>query len=205
MDTTSVVTVEKDAATTTSEATEAEPEVAAADDVVSESDGAPGNSWRRRLPRPLTAVLIVLLVVAVVFAVVFGWKLENRNDRSDAGRAALTAAQNYAVALTSIDSSHLDPDFATVLNGATGEFKDMYSKSADQLKPMLLQAKSVSKGHVVAASVQSASESEAVIMLFVDAEITNVTNPQPRIDRNRILMTMQKVDNHWLASKVELP
>ncbi|BCK54930.1 hypothetical protein [Nocardia wallacei] len=212
MDRTSVVTAEKDAAATTSDAVndDAPQDVDAADSSpagasAAEADRTHGGSWRRWLPRPLTAVLIVLLVVAVVCAVVLGWKLDNRNDRADAGLAALTAAQNYAVALTSIDSSHLDPDFATVLNGATGEFKDMYSKSADQLKPMLLQAKSVSKGHVVAASIQSASESEAVIMLFVDAEITNITNPQPRIDRNRILMTMQKVDNHWLASKVELP
>ncbi|WP_280367498.1 hypothetical protein [Nocardia wallacei] len=216
MDRSSVVTAEKDAAATTSDAvSEDAPEEAASvsesspagasGSGVAEVDGDRDGSWRRWLPRPLTAVLVVLLVVAVVFAVVFGWKLDNRNDRTDAGRAALTAAQNYAVALTSIDWSHLDPDIATVLNGATGEFKDMYRKSADQLKPMLLQANSVSKGRVVAASIQSASETRAVIMLFVDAEITNVTNPQPRIDRNRILMTMEKVDNHWLASKVELP
>ncbi|MBF6169984.1 hypothetical protein [Nocardia blacklockiae] len=192
--------------------TDTSPAEAASADAVAEGseensapDGDPGRSWRRWLPRPLTAVLATLLVVAVVLAVVFGWKLENRNDRNAAGQAALTAAQNYAVALTSIDSAHLDTDTATVLDGATGEFKDMYTKSADQLKPMLLQAKSVSKGHVVAAAIQSATETQAVIMLFVDAEITNITNPQPRIDRNRILMTMQKVDNHWLASKVELP
>ncbi|MBB5915421.1 Mce-associated membrane protein [Nocardia transvalensis] len=198
MNSTSVVTPEKDSAAPSSEDENA---AAAGTEAATES----ARSWRERLPSPLTAVLIALLVVAVVFAVVFGWKLENRNDRSDAGRAALDAAQNYAVVLTSIDSAHLDPDIAAVLNGATGEFKDMYSKSADQLKPMLLQAKSVSKGHVVAASVQSASENHAVIMLFVDAEITNVTNPQPRIDRNRILMTMDKVGDRWLAAKVELP
>ncbi|RDI45041.1 hypothetical protein [Nocardia mexicana] len=164
-----------------------------------------GRSWRRWLPRPLTAVLTMLLAVAVVLAVVFGWKLEDRNDRNEAGRAALAAAQDYAVALTSIDASRIDADFATVLNGATGRFKDMYSQSSGQLKPMLLQAKSVSKGRVVAAGVRSASENQAVVMLFVDAEITNVTNPEPRIDRNRILMTMDRVDGRWLASEVELP
>ncbi|WP_433526946.1 hypothetical protein ACQPZ2_20080 [Nocardia pseudovaccinii] len=170
-----------------------------------EDTGKSGRSWRRWLPRPLTGILLLLVVVSVILAAVFGWKLETRNDREAAGTEALTAAQDYATALTSIDSSHIDADFATVLNGATGEFKSMYSKSADQLKPMLLQAKSVSKGHVVVASVQSASENHAVIMLFVDAEITNVTNPTPRIDRNRILMTMDRVDGRWLTSKVELP
>ncbi|WP_051183404.1 hypothetical protein [Nocardia vinacea] len=177
--------------------------VAVAD--AAEGTGKSGRSWRRLQPRPLTGILLLLVVVSVILAAVFGWKLETRNDRQAAGTAALAAAQDFATALTSIDSSHIDSDFATVLNGATGEFKSMYSKSADQLKPMLLQAKSVSKGHVVAASVQSASENQAVIMLFVDAEITNVTNPTPRVDRNRILMTMDRVDGRWLTSKVELP
>ncbi|WP_024804347.1 hypothetical protein [Nocardia sp. BMG51109] len=213
MNKTSVVTPEKGTDPASPDAedvadTEEPKSPAAPGEAADEKDEAgekPGPSWRRWVPRPLTAVLIVLLVVAVVFAAVFGWKLEGRNDRNAAGEAALAAAQNYAVALTSIDSSRLDTDFATVLDGATGQFKDMYSQSAGQLKPMLQQAKSVSKGHVVAASVQSATEEHAVVMLFVDAEITNVTNPQPRIDRNRILMTMEKVGDRWLASKVELP
>ncbi|WP_433634004.1 hypothetical protein [Nocardia sp. CA-120079] len=190
------------AATTEDDAAE-DGAVAVADAV--EDTGKSGRSWRRWLPRPLTGILMLFVVVSVMLAAVFGWKLETRNDHEAAGTAALAAAEDYATALTSIDSSHIDSDFATVLNGATGEFKSMYSKSADQLKPMLLQAKSVSKGHVVAASVQSASEDHAVIMLFVDAEITNMTNPTPRIDRNRILMTMDRVDGRWLTSKVELP
>ncbi|MFI6773212.1 hypothetical protein [Nocardia sp. NPDC050412] len=204
------LTVGAEASDVGADATENADAVAAEDGVVAVADaaegtGKSGRSWRRLQPRPLTGILMLLVVVSVILAAVFGWKLETRNDRQAAGTAALAAAQDYAVALTSIDSSHIDSDFATVLNGATGEFKSMYSKSADQLKPMLLQAKSVSKGHVVAASVQSAAEDHAVIMLFVDAEITNMTNPTPRIDRNRILMTMDRVDGRWLTSKVELP
>ncbi|MBY8859972.1 hypothetical protein K7711_26115 [Nocardia sp. CA2R105] len=163
------------------------------------------SRWRSLVPRPVTGVLLLLLVVAVVCAAVFGWKLKARNDDEAAGQAAMAAAKDYAVALTSIDSAHIDTDFSTVLNGATGQFKDMYSQSATQLKPLLLQAKSVSKGNVVAASVQSASSDHAVVMLFVDAQITNVTNPDPRVDRNRILMTMDRVGGRWLASKVDLP
>ncbi|NKY42521.1 hypothetical protein [Nocardia cerradoensis] len=193
-----VVSVEPDASTT--EAT--------GPGAPREAEPAEGNAvpkWRRWLPRPGTAVLIVLLVAATAGCVVFGSKFRTLHNREDAGRAASAAAQDYAVALTNIDFAHLDADTATVLNGATGEFEAMYRQSAEQLKPVLLQAKAVSKGRVVAASVQSESENHAVIMLFVDAEITNVTNPQPRLDRNRLLMTMDRVDGRWLASKVELP
>ncbi|GGL01572.1 hypothetical protein GCM10011588_15340 [Nocardia jinanensis] len=56
----------------------------------------------------------------------------------------------------------------------------------------------------VAASIRSAFRDEVVVMLFVDAEISNITTPAPRIDRNRILMTMNDVGGRWLASRVEL-
>lgn len=194
------VSAESDVATT--EAIESKADAARVGEPLG---GSAVATWRRRLPRPVTTVLIVLLVIAITGCVVFGSKFRTLHNREDAGRAASAAAKDYAVALTSIDYTHLDADTATVLDGATGEFEDMYRQSAAQLKPVLLQAKSVSKGRVVAASVQSESENRAVIMLFVDAEITNVTNPQPRLDRNRLLMTMDRVNGRWLASKVELP
>ncbi len=198
-------TVEKPKAEEKASVDEEPESTAGKDDSDRTADTGAKSRWRTLIPRPVTAVLAVLLVAAVVCAAVFGWKLKARNDDEAAGQAAMAAAKDYAVALTSIDSAHIDADFATVLNGATGEFKDMYSQSATQLKPLLLQAKSVSKGHVVAASVQSVSGDHAVVMLFVDAQITNVTNPDPRVDRNRILMTMDRVGGRWLASKVDLP
>lgn len=168
------------------------------------------RSPRLRLGRPrprdlVAGVLVLLLIATTTLSVVFGWKLKNRNDVDDAAGQALDAARHYAVTLTSIDADHIDADLAAVRAGATGDFKDMYTDSANRLKPLLVQAKSVSKGQVVAASVQSASKNHVVVMLFVDAAITNVTSPEPRIDRNRIIMTMDKVDGRWLADKVDLP
>ncbi|GAA5054578.1 hypothetical protein [Nocardia callitridis] len=163
----------------------------------------PGRARRGR-PRIALAAVAVLLVAATAIAVVVGVNLQGRTRIDAASRQARTAAEQYAVALTSIDAARIDEDFDTVQHGATGEFQDMYSRSAQQLKPLLLQARSVSKGRVVNSAVQSATENHAVVLLFVDAEITNLTNPDPRVDRNRIVMTMDKVDGRWLASQVEL-
>lgn len=91
-----------------------------------------------------------------------------------------------------------------MLNGATGEFKDMYSQSASQLRQVLIDNKAVSKGTVVDASIKSASKTEVVVLLFIDQSISNIVNPQPRIDRSRVRMTMKLVDNHWLASKIDI-
>jgi Mce-associated membrane protein len=40
---------------------------------------------------------------------------------------------------------------------------------------------------------------------MVDQTVTNAARPDSRVDRNRMKMTMEKVDGRWLASKVELP
>ncbi|WP_280489200.1 hypothetical protein [Nocardia carnea] len=165
---------------------------------------ATGATTSGRLARLLAGVLAVLLIAAIGSAGVLGWQWKDRRDTDHAATAALAAAQQYAVALTSIDTDEMDADFAAIADGATGEFKNMYTRSAEQLKPLLAQAQSVSKGRVVAASVQSASRDRVVVMLFVDAEITNTTTPQPRLDRNRIIMTMDRVGDRWLAGDVEL-
>ncbi len=150
------------------------------------------------------ALVITCLVAAVVCAVVFGWKLKNRNEIDSAAQQASATAQAYAVTLTSIDAQHIDENFTAVLDGATGEFKDMYAQSSQQLKSLLIQNSARSQGTVVDWSIKSASKNRVQVMMFVDQDVTNSASPEPRVDRSRILMTMDKVDGRWLASKVDM-
>ena len=53
--------------------------------------------------------------------------------------------------------------------------------------------------------MQSASNDKAVVLLFVDQSVSNTKLPDPRIDRSRMKMTLEKVDGRLRASKVELP
>jgi Mce-associated membrane protein len=116
----------------------------------------------------------------------------------------LAVARTYAVTLTSVDSKDIDENFNQVLGGATGEFKDLYSQSAAQLRQILIDNKAVSKGIVVDAAVKSATRTKVDVLLFVDQSISNAVVNGPRIDRNRIEMTMELIDNHWLASHVDI-
>ena len=162
-------------------------------------------SRRRRLLRRVAAAATALVFVAALAATAYlGWQLKQRNDTAAAGRAALAVAQSYAVTLTSVDTNTIDQNFNQVLNGATGEFKDMYSQSAAQLRQVLIDNKAMSKGTVVDAAIKSATTTKVDVLLFIDQSISNVVNPQPRVDRSRVAMTMELVDNHWLASKVDI-
>lgn len=176
-------------------------------------DGEPDSNSRlrrRRFRHPSRRTLVigagaVLLAATSAIAGVLGLQVRNQRVVDDASQQALAAAQQYAVVLTSVDAAKLDSNFAVVLDGATGEFKDMYAQSSAGLKQVLMDNKAKATGTVLAAGIKSATPDRVEVMLFLDQAVTNALNPEPRLDRNRIIMTMDKVNGRWLASDVELP
>lgn len=156
--------------------------------------------------RPVLRAVIIAAFVVLLAAVGFlGWQLWQERQVAAAAEHARQAAADYAKVLTSIDSAKVDENFDAVLDGATGEFKDMYSQSSTELRQLLIDNKATANGVVLESAVQSATKDKAVVLLFVDQSVSNANVPDPRIDRSRIKMTMEYVDGRWRASKVELP
>lgn len=158
--------------------------------------------WKRYAGIGLVAAIFV---GAFGLAGVLGWKLWQAHELTEAGQDAQRTAVEYAQVLTSIDSNNVDQNFADVLNGATGEFKDMYTKSSLQLRQLLVDNKATAHGVVTESAIQSASRDKVVLLLMVDQTVSNTARPDPRVDRSRMKITMELVDGRWLASKVELP
>lgn len=148
---------------------------------------------------------VITLAVAVSGAGYEGWLLFEHHQKDVAAAQALAAAEKYILTLTSVDTNAIDKNFTDVLDGSTGEFKDMYTKSSAQLRQTLIDNKAAAHGSVVDAAVQSATEDKVDVVLFVDQSVSNGSAPAPQVDRSRVKMTMEKVDGRWLASKVELP
>jgi Mce-associated membrane protein len=169
-----------------------------------ETHEAPPSPRKRWLRYTLTAVTVLIFVAALGSSGYFGWQDKQQKDIDSASRAALSSAQRFAVTLTSIDTNNVDQNFTQVVDGSTGEFKDIYSQSASQLRQVLIDNKAMSKGTIIDSAVKSASKAKVDVVLFVDQWITNVASPKPRLDRSRVAMTMELVDGKWLASKVEL-
>jgi Mce-associated membrane protein len=153
----------------------------------------------------LVPVLIGASVAALAGAGFFGWQFWQQHQLDQAREGAQRSAVSYAQVLTSVDSNNVDDNFKQVLDGATGEFKDMYSKSSVELRQLLIENKASAHGVVVESAVQEASKDWAVVLLFIDQSVANTKLPDPRIDRSRMKMTLEKVDGSWRASKVELP
>jgi Mce-associated membrane protein len=169
-----------------------------------ETDGDLEGRNARRL-KHVRWLAALALVVAVSGAGYEGWLLFQHRQEELAGAQALDAAKKYILVLTSVDSGAVDKNFTEVLDGATGEFKDMYTKSSTQLRQALIDNKAAAHGTVIEAAVKSATQDRVELVLFVDQSVSNASAPQPQLDRSRVTMTMEKVDGRWLASKVELP
>ncbi|WP_201406752.1 DUF3329 domain-containing protein [Mycobacterium intracellulare] len=169
------------------------------------------DAERRKRPRKQDlrqylrrSILPLLLVASLAVSGFLGWRQWQDHRVRLAGEQAQQAAISYAQVLTSIDSNKVDENFRQVLDGATGEFKDMYTQSSVKLRQLLIDNKVTAHGVVVDSAIQSESMNKVVVLVFIDQTVTNTAAPDPRIDRSRIKMTMEKVDGRWRASKVQL-
>ncbi|MCT7658437.1 tetratricopeptide repeat protein [Mycobacterium deserti] len=205
------VTTDNDHDTNTAEELDPEENIESVDDETEqdvdktadgEHEGGGSNRGRRRLRLGAAAAIVIVGLAGSGF---LGWQLWQERQIDRAGQEAQKAAVAYAEILTSIDSTKVDENFAQVLDGSTGEFKDMYSQSSMQLRQLLIDNKATAHGVVLDSAVQSATRDKVVVLLFVDQSVSNANVPDPRVDRSRIKMTMENIDNSWRASKVELP
>jgi Mce-associated membrane protein len=169
------------------------------------------DAERRKRPRKQDlrqylrrSILPLLLVASLAVSGFLGWRQWQDHRVRLAGEQAQQATISYAQVLTSIDSNKVDENFRQVLDGATGEFKDMYTQSSVKLRQLLIDNKATAHGVVVDSAIQSESMNKVVVLVFIDQTVTNTAAPDPRIDRSRIKMTMEKVDGRWRASKVQL-
>ncbi|TDH56156.1 hypothetical protein [Mycobacterium talmoniae] len=173
--------------------------------ITQDAAGAGAPAGDRRVRRRVVAVLVgVVLVAALGLSAFLGWRLIQVDQTAAAGRAALEAAKKYAVTLTTLDAKDIDKNYSEAVAGATGQFRDEYSAGAAQLRQILIDNKATGKGVVLDAAIKSATKTRVEVLLFVDQSVENAVLSAPRIDRNRVQMTMELVDNHWLAGKVEI-
>lgn len=161
--------------------------------------GAVGAS--KRINHWLAGVAALAVLAGLGYS---GWALYGQHQQDVAGIQALKVARNYVVKLTNIDSSTIDDRMGEILDGSTGEFKDMYGKSSKHLRQELADNHAAAHGTVVEATVKSATTNKVVVLMFIDQSVSNRNSPNSQLDRSRIKMTMEKVDGRWLASKVQL-
>lgn len=170
----------------------------------SQTEAPPTTAARKPRPRPVVAVLSGALVLALVFAGWLGLKVRSDNDLQDARRAVVAAANGYAVDLTTYNHTRLEADFQKVLDNSTGNFKSEYTAASASLRELIAKFKATATGKVLDSAVLSSDENKAVVLLFVDQTVSNSNSREPRVDRSRMKMGLEKRDGRWLISALDL-
>jgi Mce-associated membrane protein len=168
---------------------EAEDYQAAADDELDQGseDAAPV----KRSMSHVRLATMVGVVMAVALAATGGW-LGFRAHQSHQAQAQrqlfLQVGRQAALNLTTIDWQHADADVQRLLDSATGQFYDQFSRRKQPFIEVLKKAQSKSVGTITDAGLESDSGDKAQVLVAVSIKTTNlgVADQPPREWRMRI-------------------
>lgn len=165
---------------------------------------------RRPLSRRARVAVVVLGVLAVLLAassvglaITVKAHVDDRDALDEARGAAVAAARQEIVNLDSLSWSTIDEDLKRVLDGATGTFKDQFARAQKDLKPVVVQRKSVSTATVLYAGVVRADTDTATVLVAVDRTVKDSTDPQGAVAHDRWRVDLEKHGGRWLVSDLE--
>jgi Mce-associated membrane protein len=149
-----------------------------------------------KVHRLFSSLLGAVLVVGLVG--VYLWYDTRRLTQDQAvARECLAVAPAAAAALFSYDYRTFD---ASVANGRTfawGGFADEYAKTTASLKQAVVQEQAVVTAQASVAGVISVAADEAEILLYVNQYRRNANITGEKVDQNRVVLTMRRIDGQW--------
>ncbi|WP_441148431.1 hypothetical protein [Micromonospora sp. L32] len=167
-----------------------------------EKRATPAPTRRRR---PLIVLLVVVLAAALAAAGMAGhrWYVDRATDQ--ARQEAIAAAKQASVNFVSVSAASVDRDIQRITAGATGDFKDEFSRGQSQVRAAVVENKVDSRGSVLRAGLVSGDRGRAVVLVAVDATVKNVKSPEGRPSHYRIQMDLvhDKDSGRWLVSRLQ--
>lgn len=161
------------------------------------------TSTRPRALRLVAAVLAVALAAGLWL-----WQMQERRSLEDSraeDRAAVAAAESETLAWASVDHRDVDAYVERVTSGATGEFLTQFEQSEQALRTLLADNQSVQVPVIPEDGVAllERDRDRALVLVAMDATVTNKATKQPQPRQYRLQVTMEKVDGRWLTSGLE--
>jgi Mce-associated membrane protein len=152
--------------------------------------------------RLLAGLLALTLSALTAFGLV-AYRVRSDQRVETARDQAMAAAHDHAQAILSYDYRHLDADFAAARATLTGGFARDYKVTTTTLvRPGAEQYHVVVKAEVAAQSVVSATADQVVVLLFVNQTTTSTRLDGPKVDLNRVRLTLVNSGGRWLVNKV---
>jgi Mce-associated membrane protein len=166
-------------------------------------------------------LLIALVAALVASLAVIGWLVTQERGASDdladarsraqalsaqddAEKAALEAAKEVLVQITTYSWKDGEHDFAWLDKIANAELKEKLAPNVGDLQKAIVDGQATAKGQVVDAAGRVVDDSQVEVLAFVDQAITDETSADVKIEEQRVSMTMKLVSGSWLVDRLEL-
>ncbi len=166
-------------------------------------DDPPSAPTRRR--RVLVGLLAAVLASTLALAGLYGHRWYQHQALEESRQGALAAAKQVAVNFVSVSATSIDRDLQRVAAGATGEFKEEFTRGQTQVRTAVVENKVESHGSVLRAGLVSADRRRAVALVAVDATVKNIKVPDGRASHYRIQMDLvrDRESGQWLVSRLQ--
>ena len=171
---------------------------------------APAGAGEIRPPRRLSrwraaAVAAAALLIGALLALT-GLMLVKHNEAAAArtqDRKLIEAASEGIVALLSIDHDRAEADVQRILDLSIGAFRDDFASRAGDFIATAQKGKSVTKGAVTAAALESAGDDNAVVLVAATSQVTNASGARDDPRPWRMSVTVSRDEDQWKMSNVE--
>lgn len=166
---------------------------------VAAANGRPGP------PRWLLVVTVVLAVLAAGAAVWLRAEAQRAEALDQARRVAPAVAAEAAEAVLSYDHETLDADRDAGVKYFTGDYRDDYLETMDEvIAETATQTRASVAAEVLETGVIRAEADRVEVLLYVNQVTTSTANDgQPTTALNRVRFTMVERDDTWLVDHIE--
>jgi Mce-associated membrane protein len=160
----------------------------------------------RRLSRWRAAALAAAALLIGALLALTGLMLVKHNEAAATraqDRKLIEAASEGIVALLSIDHDRAEADVQRILDLSIGAFRDDFASRAGDFIATAQKGKSVTKGAVTAAALESTGNDNAVVLVAATSQVTNASGARDDPRPWRMSVTVSRDEDQWKMSNVE--
>ncbi|WP_142271020.1 Mce protein [Mycobacterium sp. AT1] len=175
-------------------------------DELTEVDEAASSARSRWRPAPPRLALVIGLTMVVALAALIGFlgfQAYRAQQSADLRELYLQTGRQGAINLTTIDWHHADADVQRILGMATGTFYDDFAQRSQPFVDVVKKVQSVSTGTVTVSGLESATDTDAQVLVAVNVLTTTNEAPDQSSRSWRMRLSIQKVGNDAKVSNVE--
>lgn len=157
-----------------------------------------------QLRRHWVAALAAVVAASMLAAGSVYWWVYRPDRLTDtaAREQMLDAARVATEALLSYSPDNVDANVADAKSRLTGDFLQRYSEFADTVVvPAAKQRGVKTEANVARAAVSRMDPDSAQVLAFVNQVTTSRERPTPALATSSVMMSLVRVDGHWLIAE----